>query len=312
MIPILKSHKIQNDLSNKVQNVNLEEIYSDMVSLDDNGNVQNSHAKSVIDWLGNKIVINKKIYTFKDIVFADFNTLIKIKEYLNSKPSIKKDKSYKSDIEALYSSRLDRVKFINTLEITVCPYCNRNFVNTLKERTMCQFDHFINKSEYPLFFVSFFNLVPVCASCNHIKRTNDFNYSPHDINFTANQLLTFSYELKGGNLTNTNDFEITISDINPIISENVDKLHLLELFQINKDVVSDLYRKSLLCNDSFIDMIYNIDDKLFSSRDELRQLIIGTYIEENEYGKRPLAKLTNDIAKEFNLINTTNSSFLNC
>ena len=45
---------------------------------------------------------------------------------------------------------------------------------------MCQFDHFYNKSKYPLLAISFYNLVPVCGTCNHTKGKNDVDYSPHD------------------------------------------------------------------------------------------------------------------------------------
>ncbi|WP_052957641.1 HNH endonuclease [Photobacterium kishitanii] len=59
----------------------------------------------------------------------------------------------------------------------ICPYCNRNHTPVISnaERDFCrpELDHFIPKSIYPMFAVSFYNLIPSCHSCNHSKQALD-------------------------------------------------------------------------------------------------------------------------------------------
>lgn len=55
----------------------------------------------------------------------------------------------------------------------ICPYCNRNFTPIVTIRNLDkarpELDHFIPKSIFPMFAVSFHNLIPSCHCCNHNK-----------------------------------------------------------------------------------------------------------------------------------------------
>ena len=42
-----------------------------------------------------------------------------------------------------------------------------------------QLDHFYPKDEFPMFAVSFYNLIPVCGTCNSIKNNTNFNIYPY-------------------------------------------------------------------------------------------------------------------------------------
>jgi hypothetical protein len=68
----------------------------------------------------------------------------------------------------------DEYNLVESIENTVCPCCNRNFTHTVhinnKGIGRPELDHFIAKSEFPMFALSFYNLIPVCHSCNHAKR----------------------------------------------------------------------------------------------------------------------------------------------
>ena len=59
-------------------------------------------------------------------------------------------------IETLYKRKFPRKRFVEELQVTVCPYCNRNFVNSTYKRTMCDLEHFFDKAKYPIFAVSFY------------------------------------------------------------------------------------------------------------------------------------------------------------
>ncbi|MCT4776473.1 MULTISPECIES: HNH endonuclease [Exiguobacterium] len=101
--------------------------------------------------------------------------------------------------ENTYWSRIDYVECYN---INVCPYCNAQFIFTirsdnqnsshharkikkeiekdsppLRRGTSPELDHFIPKDKYPLLAMSPYNLVPCCKVCNQsLKGTIDFNY----------------------------------------------------------------------------------------------------------------------------------------
>lgn len=48
-----------------------------------------------------------------------------------------------------------------------CPYCGHERVETL--------DHYLPKSNYPIFSITPLNLIPACFSCNHKKLDEDIN-----------------------------------------------------------------------------------------------------------------------------------------
>lgn len=71
-------------------------------------------------------------------------------------------------------------KFVESMNIQVCPYCNRNYISVVKDKndgfkTRPELDHFYNKSKYPYLAVSMRNLVPSCHVCNLAKHNEDKN-----------------------------------------------------------------------------------------------------------------------------------------
>ena len=85
------------------------------------------------DWCKNNIIIDGKKFSFPDVVKADFDTLSKIVEKLDN---LKASFHYspppheKYIVDYLYSNKFPRLEFIHSLGVTVCPYCNRNFINS--------------------------------------------------------------------------------------------------------------------------------------------------------------------------------------
>lgn len=69
----------------------------------------------------------------------------------------------------------------DSLQVTVCPYCNRHYTFTVDStwKIRPQFDHFYPKSAYPYLALSFYNLIPCCPVCNHIKREKRIEQNPY-------------------------------------------------------------------------------------------------------------------------------------
>jgi hypothetical protein len=74
--------------------------------------------------------------------------------------------------------------------IDFCPYCNKDEVQNIQKINLVtgdelttrlyQLDHFYPRSRYPYLSLSFFNLIPGCATCNAtLKGEKDFNITTH-------------------------------------------------------------------------------------------------------------------------------------
>lgn len=150
--------------------------------------------------------------------------------------------------------------------------------------------------------VSFYNLVPVCHSCNHVKSTEKISYSPHNKKYNTDDLLTFGYYISGIEfLVDENQIGIEIMD-DIVIRDNIKKLKLREVYQVHADLVQECIKKAIVFHPDYLRRLYRTYGELFESEEELYRIVYGNYLEEVSYGKRPLAKLTSDIMKE--LLNT--------
>ncbi len=118
----------------------------------------------------NKVINNelKKLKisnSLEDIILADFKTLTKIKEIFDSTHNTfdayegsETGKKYikGSPYNSLYKAydKLDNNWLIKELGVTVCPYCNRDFINNRGSSTSAQLDHFYPRSKYPILLES--------------------------------------------------------------------------------------------------------------------------------------------------------------
>ena len=84
--------------------------------------------------------------------------------------------SYYDNVSKKYGRDL-----VDKLNIKTCPYCNRQFIYTFNGRApeRPELDHFYPKANYPLFCLSFYNLIPACHSCNHVKSEEEIGINPY-------------------------------------------------------------------------------------------------------------------------------------
>ena len=225
-----------------------------------------------------------------------------------------------------------RKKIIDLKNVSVCPYCNRNYINSTYKMIHCdncnqdlfvidevekecpgcnqeingqtkvvntaQLDHFFPKDSYPLFAVSFYNLIPSCYSCNHVKLNKDLKHSPYDSSFSFDDV-KFTYIPKS-----TDKIEIKIDSRNPDFKNGIRILGIEELYQSHIDVVNELIWKKEVYSDSYRDGLSKILNQtdLELSEAELNRFITGHYTDKGDYGKRPLSKMVADIGREIGLI----------
>ena len=206
--------------------------------------------------------------------------------------------------------------------MNVCPYCNRQYTFTAskksdKKGTRPEFDHFLPKSKYPYLALSFYNLIPSCHTCNHIKG----NEGNNDVQFLNPYLNGFGDDVKfilkpkienakipiSFLLGNKNAFKINFKFKKNLrwktkAQTNIDKLRLIDLYNGHKDYVQKIIQKAITHDQSYVDDLFEkYEGKLFSSKDEIIRMYWGNYINEEDLDKRVLAKLTKDIIDEYQL-----------
>lgn len=214
---------------------------------------------------------------------------------------------------------------VKDLGLTTCPYCNRNFITSIKRDetknnkvTRPQLDHFISKSNFPLLACSLYNLVPSCSTCNLLKSDdkNDDLISPYELdseNFKFKYKLTKDFKF---GKDNTEGIELEITGD---FKANKETFLLEELYNTHKYVISDILNKAYDHPREYANQLFefkngakplitmkDVINFLYSdyiNENEIYSLLYGTKLSTDEFFKRPLSKLTYDVLFQKGLIN---------
>lgn len=277
--------------------------------------LNNSRTKFTYDDINRWFRANGSGISFEEVLLADMKQLPKIKNAYSSSVITEEIKYIKNNLYSYYfanssnsliDSDYNGAKLVNNLKITVCPYCNRNYINNVTyanrglKRTS-QIDHFYCKEKYPYLAMSFYNLVPSCPACNHIKSNNRIFYSPYDSRFNASDLLSFNFRINSIDFIHDHSqLDITITSLHKRIRSNINILKLNSQYNIHRDVVLELFKKKLMYTETKLNEFSSDFNDLFIDTDEMKRTLFGNYLNEEELDKRPLAKLMSDIYLELN------------
>jgi hypothetical protein len=194
----------------------------------------------------------------------------------------------------------------NLLDQHTCTYCNREYIFTFKninggKGMVPQFDHWFAKADFPLFSLSFYNLIPSCATCNVIKSTKDLNLSEH-LHPYVNPNISSSYEFSYLPITN-NDNRIIFKNTSFLSNKGIDTVNALNLPLIYKGHSSkelqDLIDLRYKYSDNYLNILL---EKTFGnlniSKEERYRLIFGIELDEKNHHKKIFSKFKNDIIKD--------------
>lgn len=215
--------------------------------------------------------------------------------------------------------KLDKDELHDAIGIDVCPYCNRIYIKKQtiyrkKKTVKAELDHFYSKELYPYLAIAKHNLVPSCSFCNGMggKFTADAYelgmVNPYAISNT-NDELNFVLKIKNEKIMNLSNaakglgIHITaknkgmwknneVFNLEELYGQHID--HAAELLVKSRIKSTDVYRKFL--KSRFKTSVIELTD------DEIDRFLIGNYVKEEDYGKRPLSKMYHDIALELGLI----------
>ncbi|TDQ79078.1 hypothetical protein [Sphingobacterium yanglingense] len=202
----------------------------------------------------------------------------------------------------------------SSLGLSVCPFCNHNYTITINDykggiKAKPDFDHFFPKSEYPLVALSFYNLIPICNTCNKLKGNKEISHNPYD---DSHPRPTFRLYGKNDKMElqllglgdNYNDIEISpeseYTKAN-LESCNITKLGLKQIYNHQKDYVQELMDKAQQYNKSSYEGLVNSFNGLGKTEAEIDRIIWSAYLDD--HSKRPLSKLTHDLLIQLGIKN---------
>jgi hypothetical protein len=188
------------------------------------------------------------------------------------------------------------------LKVDTCPYCNRQYTFTVdsNKKTKPQFDHFYPKSKYPYLALSFYNLIPCCPVCNHIKGEEEIDIHPYKDEFGEQSKFSFDvgeYILKGKiKIQFVDEKRKKIEKEN--YNKNITEFALAKLYSNHDDYVEEIVDKAYAYNNEYYSGLNEIFSGIGKSPSVINRLIFGNYLETAEHEKRPLSKLTKDILEQ--------------
>ena len=211
------------------------------------------------------------------------------------------------------SNRKWAYEFLEILNSDVCPYCNRTFtfsINKNGKKQKPEFDHYFPKRKYPYLGISIFNLVPICSNCNkgkgekYVTGNKQVVLYPYEEDFETIQI-KFSSDFDRIEAWFNNEEELRVKmqgNNKDIISSYNDAFKIEELYSLHKDYIIEILKKSIMLNDDFVFSIYSSFPELFSDINEVKELIYGNYLKHENFGRRPLSKMTHDLLEELQRI----------
>jgi len=198
------------------------------------------------------------------------------------------------------------------LSLSVCPYCNHNYTLTINDRknkivVKPDFDHFYSKSKYPLLAISFFNLVPICTTCNKLKGEDEVFQNPYEPEHPRPKFRLYGKE-KGGKLVlfGLGDAldEVEVFPEAPYSKDNAEtcnikRLGLKQIYDQHIDHVNVLIEQAQQYNIGTYSAMIESFQGLGKTEAEIDRIIWGRYKDHPQ--KIPLSKLTSDILEQIGL-----------
>lgn len=247
---------------------------------------------------------------YRELILADKNKMNYIITLVGILPDdLGNNKKFSTSVfnYKSYSKSKGSLEFLQKLDITVCPYCNRQYTFTLSRGgSRPQFDHYFPKSNYPYLAVSIYNLIPCCGLCNQSKSKLDTFISPilypYDDEFGDKVLFhtePIQNDISYWTGSNSN-FKIEINNsAGSEAGRSINQFHLEELYKLHKDYVRDIIRNANFYSEERVDELLKSFPELFSDRNDVLGGLFMNFYEKDKWGKRPLSKLTHDIFNEF-------------
>ncbi len=260
------------------------------------------------------ILLNEKI---DEVLIGEPEKLMSLNQKIN--PLIQSSAHFKRGVEFVFNydaftvkndNGYDAYSLAKSLEIDTCPYCNRNYTNTVvrnkdkKKIARPQFDHYFDKGKNPLLSLSFYNLIPCCSICNSsIKGMKTMNLTDYLHPYLDNNIddVKFTYKFSA---ETTNGLEIKVITPNPSKTKNtIEAFAIEEVYNSHSYELFDMIKSRQYFSDKYISILRsNVLKDVLVSKEDLYRIVFGTEYDSESFIRRPFSKFKNDILKELGII----------
>lgn len=249
----------------------------------------------------------------------EFNAIIPTKD-IDTVKTPEDELLYDKIVEAMrYDYVQSRIypQYMAQLEIKTCVYCNAQYSFAVKgalDYINYQLDHYLPKSKYPYLCTTFMNLQPCCPKCNQIKSNRVPNPSEEELFqlFTADanpvSPVKFSLPRLGiaRYMVSLDSKDLMIKFDCPgnqkLLNGYNRYFHVSDLYQAHRDVAEELIWKQKIYNRIFIDIYKDQFKRLGFKDSHFARFILGNFEQPKDIHKRPLAKMTQDIAEQLEIL----------
>ncbi len=243
----------------------------------------------------------------EEIIIADVNKIEEYKENITF-DSIEQKKEIKKAFNYAWHRQQDNfMEHFKKLNIKSCPFCNNNYIYFYNDenprKTIATLEHFYPKSKYPHLSLSFYNLIPSCYICNSKFKGNEEHEGkiihPYRDDFSENS----EFYIKPRSFENELEFDIDLKTYDDKSKMSVDRFKLNEIYKEHNDIAKEIWHKSQYYNDSRIEELYNEFYKdMGYTKEDVKNMIFCNYLKKDDINKRNHSKLTQDILKQFRMI----------
>lgn len=291
----------QQEIENWFLNKTQDEIFQNLqtVSPTKNNNIENKLLEIVKNHLSTILVaLPWRLELWRDIINRYRPSLTK--KFIGN---IKKAFDYNS----FRANTL--VELAKILNIKSCPYCNMHYTlyaeetsknSKKKELAKFQFDHFFDKSKYPMLSMSLYNLIPSCAVCNHSKLTNKLSLSFHPYHSSICEQFRFKLQdptdLFCGEKLKKDLINIDLvsnTNNNTDLEVFAKTFHMKALYQRHRDIAQETFDKAYQY--PYYSNPSNFIWLSKKSPNYIKRLWMGTYPDEKDIEKRPMTKFIQDL-----------------
>lgn len=191
---------------------------------------------------------------------------------------------------------------LEDLQVNVCPYTNRYFVEKHDEEYYL-FEPFFSMHNYSYLCLSFFNLIPCSKESQKLRQGKRLGVSPYDTDFPFKDI-KFSFKLNNSKWIYDKDainlnWDLTLLDEEDkeAFEQNIRIYKLNELYKMHTSIVQEELQKLFLEPPSYLDSLFSkYSNKVFPSRSEMNPEELRTQ-SYNDHLQQPLSKLHEDLSK---------------
>lgn len=197
--------------------------------------------------------------------------------------------------------------FVTNTGAHICPYCNQEFVFSIQNRgkfiARSDLDHYLPKSRFPMFALSYYNLIPSGGTCNsNIKGARELDIRKHFHPYVKDEekeKLKFCMEYQTPQKT-TIRLDASGSDK---AQETIDFFYLNDVYQFHADETDKIVELFETYPPEQLEYILKIlhENQIPFHMDQLLRILYGHYVvrdPENEM----MGNLRNDLFQQIKKI----------